>query len=43
MTRAIEASDIRPVIDRTFPLEELSEALRYFTSGTHLGKVIIEV
>ncbi|MCX5096844.1 NAD(P)-dependent alcohol dehydrogenase [Streptomyces sp. NBC_00365] len=43
MTRAIEASDIRPIIDRTFPLEELSEALRYFTSGTHLGKVIIEV
>lgn len=43
MIRAIEASDIRPVLDRAFPLEELGEALRYFTSGAHLGKVVIEI
>lgn len=42
MVRAIETTGLRPVIDRRFPLEELSEALRYFTSGAHLGKVVID-
>ncbi|MER6852528.1 NAD(P)-dependent alcohol dehydrogenase [Streptomyces flaveolus] len=43
MIRAIEASDIRPAIDRTFPLEELGQALGHFTSGAHFGKVVIEI
>jgi len=43
LVRAIEGSGLRPVIDRKFPLGELGEALRYFTSGAHLGKVGIEL
>ncbi|MER6850611.1 NAD(P)-dependent alcohol dehydrogenase [Streptomyces flaveolus] len=43
MVRAIEASGLRPVIDRRFPLDDLSEALRYFTSGAHMGKVVIDI
>jgi NADPH:quinone reductase-like Zn-dependent oxidoreductase len=43
LVRAVEDSGLRPVIDRAFPLAELSEALRYFASGAHLGKVAIEM
>ncbi|MEU1212564.1 NAD(P)-dependent alcohol dehydrogenase [Streptomyces sp. NPDC005791] len=43
LVRAIETSGLRPVIDRRFPLDELSEALRYFTSGAHMGKVVIDI
>ncbi|MGB8365787.1 MAG: NAD(P)-dependent alcohol dehydrogenase [Rhizomicrobium sp.] len=43
MIRAIEANGIRPVIDRTFQLEELGDALRYQQAGQHFGKVCIDV
>lgn len=42
MVRALEASGIRPVIDRRFPLEELANAFRYELSGGHFGKIGIE-
>ena len=40
MIAAIEASDLRPVIDRTFPMEDLSEAYRHQEAGRHFGKVV---
>lgn len=43
MIRAIEANGIRPVIDRTFPLEGLADAFRYLESGGHFGKIVIEL
>lgn len=43
MVRAIEAHGIAPVIDRTFPLASLAEGLAYLQSGSHFGKVCIEV
>ncbi len=43
MVRAIEANGIRPVVDRSFPLEQLADALRYLHAGKHFGKVCIEV
>lgn len=43
MMRAIEANDIRPVIDRTFPLEELADALRHQQAGQRCGKICIEI
>jgi NADPH:quinone reductase-like Zn-dependent oxidoreductase len=43
MVRAIEANGIRPVIDRTFPLEELAEAFRHLQAGRHFGKICIEI
>jgi NADPH:quinone reductase-like Zn-dependent oxidoreductase len=39
---ALEQTGIRPVIDRSFPLEQLAEAFRYQESGSHFGKVVAE-
>jgi NADPH:quinone reductase-like Zn-dependent oxidoreductase len=39
----IEAGKITPVIDRTFPLMEVPEAIRYLESGQSRGKVVITV
>jgi NADPH:quinone reductase-like Zn-dependent oxidoreductase len=39
----IEAGRITPVIDRTFPLSEVPEAIRYLESGQARGKVVITV
>jgi NADPH:quinone reductase-like Zn-dependent oxidoreductase len=42
MIRAIEANGIRPVIDRSFPLEEIADAFRHQESGRHFGKICLE-
>jgi len=39
----VEAGKIAPVIDRTFPLSEVPEAIRYLESGRTRGKVVIVV
>jgi NADPH:quinone reductase-like Zn-dependent oxidoreductase len=39
----IEAGKVTPVIDRTFPLSEVPEAIRYLESGQVRGKVVIIV
>jgi NADPH:quinone reductase-like Zn-dependent oxidoreductase len=41
--RAIEATGLRPIIDRSFPLERLADAFRYQASGAHLGKICISL
>ena len=41
--RALDANDMKPVIDKTFPLQDLIEAFRYEASGAHFGKICIEV
>ena len=43
MIRALDANDVKPVIDKTFPLEDLAEAFRYEASGAHFGKICIEI
>jgi NADPH:quinone reductase-like Zn-dependent oxidoreductase len=43
MVRGIEAAGIRPVLDRSFALEELPDAFRHLQSGRHFGKVCIEI
>ena len=43
MIRAMEQNAIRPVIDRTFPLTELREALAHLKSQRHVGKVCVEM
>lgn len=43
MNRAVFQHQLRPVVDRTFPFEEASDAFRYLASGAHFGKVCIEV
>ncbi len=42
MVRAMEATGIRPVIDRTYPLQEIADAFRYEESGRHFGKICLE-
>ena len=43
MVRAIETNGIRPVIDRTFSLEALADALRYQQTGQRFGKTCIDI
>jgi NADPH:quinone reductase-like Zn-dependent oxidoreductase len=43
MKELIEAGKVTPVIDRTFPLREVPEAMRYLESGRVQGKVVITV
>ena len=39
----IEAGKLVPMVDRTYPLSEVPEALRYFGEGRHQGKIVIAV
>lgn len=41
ITGLIEAGDIRPVLDRVFPFEELNAALAYIDTGRAKGKVVV--
>jgi NADPH:quinone reductase-like Zn-dependent oxidoreductase len=41
LTELIEAGRLRPVIDRTYPLSEGREALRYVGTGQARAKVVI--
>jgi len=43
MVRALNASGIRPVIDRHFPLHEIADAFRYQATGQHLGKIVLDI
>jgi len=43
LTSLIEAGQIRPVIDRSYKLSQLPEAIRYLEQGHARGKVIIAV
>jgi NADPH:quinone reductase-like Zn-dependent oxidoreductase len=39
----IEAGKVTPIIDRTYPLSEVPEAIRYLERGHARGKVVITV
>jgi NADPH:quinone reductase-like Zn-dependent oxidoreductase len=41
MNRAIALHQLRPVVDRVFPFEEIAAALRHLESGAHFGKVCL--
>jgi NADPH:quinone reductase-like Zn-dependent oxidoreductase len=42
MVRAIEATGLHPVIDRSFALGEIAEAFRHQEAGRHFGKICLE-
>lgn len=42
MVRALETFAWRPVIDRSWPLEQLADAFAYEKSGRHFGKLCLE-
>ena len=39
----LEAGKVTPVVDRTFPLNEVADAIRYLRDGRARGKVVIAV
>src|SRR5919112_447874 len=43
LTELIESGKVTPVIDRTYPLSEVPEAIRYLEGGHARGKVVITV
>jgi NADPH:quinone reductase-like Zn-dependent oxidoreductase len=43
MTRAMKAHDIRPVIDRVFPLDDAKAAFEVVQAGQHFGKVVLQI
>src|SRR5215210_7728922 len=43
LAQLIESTKVTPVIDRTYPLSEVPEAIRYLEEGHAQGKVVITV
>lgn len=43
LTELIEAGKVTPAVDRTFPLAEVPDAIRYLLNGQARGKVVITV
>ena len=43
MNKAIVSNRLKPVIDKTFSFQEVSEALRYMESGSHFGKIVVSL
>ena len=43
LRKLLEAGTITPVVDRTFPLAEVPEAIRYLRDGRARGKIVITV
>jgi len=43
LKQLIEAGKVRPVVDRTFSLSEVPDAIRYLNTGRARGKIVISV
>ncbi|SHN20688.1 NADPH:quinone reductase [Pseudomonas asturiensis] len=43
VTALIEAGIIKPIMDRTFPLEQTADALAYVAQGRAKGKVVVQL
>lgn len=43
MIAAINATGMKPVLDRHFPLAQLGDAFRHQASGQHFGKIIVDI
>ena len=43
LAELFEAGKVLPIIDRTYPLSEVPEALRYLEEGRAMGKIVISV
>lgn len=43
MLQAIDTTGIKPILDRSFPLENISDAFEYQISQKHFGKISLEI
>ena len=43
LTGLVESGQLRPVIDRTYPLEEVSAAIERMQAGRARGKLVVTV
>jgi NADPH:quinone reductase-like Zn-dependent oxidoreductase len=43
MLRYVAGASLRPVIDKTYPLEDATDALAYLEGGERFGKVVLEL
>jgi NADPH:quinone reductase-like Zn-dependent oxidoreductase len=41
LVRAIDATGMRPVVDRSFALAEIAAAFRHEEAGAHFGKICL--
>lgn len=39
----VESRNLKPVIDKVYPLEQINEAFQYMESGGHFGKIVIKI
>ncbi len=42
MVNALNVSELRPIIDKSFGFGELADAFRYQETGQHFGKIVVE-
>jgi NADPH:quinone reductase-like Zn-dependent oxidoreductase len=43
LLKEVEATELKPVIDRVFEFSQAREAMHYMKSGAHFGKVVIRI
>ena len=43
MIKAIDANGMKPVIDKTFPLDDIVDAFKYQETNRHFGKICLEM
>jgi NADPH:quinone reductase-like Zn-dependent oxidoreductase len=43
LTELLEAAKVTPVLDKTYPLSQVPDAIRYLSAGHARGKVVITV
>jgi len=43
LCRAVEQSELRPVVDRTFSIDKVEEAIALMESQSHMGKIVIDL
>ena len=43
LTELLETGKVKPIIDRTYPLSEVPEAIRYLEGGHTRGKIVIRI
>lgn len=43
MIRAVEATGMKPVLDKSFPLANLADAFRHQAAKAHFGKIVVDI